>query len=867
MAQSDTVSNGNEGDPRQLLAGAMTRLHAELSAARDSETVKLLLAEPLSYFLGSPNVGSYLPNPSWGASSRFAQLGPNTLVYGRLFKRHFLVSHYEFLLKHIAADWLTFFTNAERTHLFDEYFVPYRGPKANAPDVLLSSLSFLVGAVAWTTHTIVLQNVARLLQLLLTKYQVKDFQACAHEMASSVVEGTSNWQEFVTLVCSLPDRMANSLRGKAPPFFVAGTMMTMIGREISSSVENLANVEGDDALRFGNQLASLIGRIVRLGHVDSLIDAWLPTILDSRVGSLGSWTGIWGHLSGSEFQQIFSSGLRFTASVVPCAAASQALLSWVGQNTIEESQSMESLIHKLLFESALDASLLRVLVLIMSSYPAESPLSISSQITTLIETWGDPAFIKHASQEQHRHITSLILLCLSEMKSGDASSTSLVATFLQNMHPYLDSADLRVRRMGMVTAECFSRKFSPGTHLNFELVEDEETVFLRSLASSNLSTLDLDLDSFNKSVINKVSHSTGLDTEEPSSDQDPDEIEVPEAEIVGDSDDDLEPYDMPDIAVGGDDEKPRPRAPMYIQECLEGLESHDDPDKLQVCLESVSSLVASAPLIALDEYRDKLCSALIYLQDTYDLPGFAEQRMSGLTAIVIAKPLAAKFIASKLYTRHISFRQRMDILSCMGKAALELSAASFRQSAVDSAGSAQGLTKRTPRPQPRANSFAPHATSFLLALLGGFEAASFASTIFAGAPGRILLGKLITTAGIFVHAAGNSIETRQLARQYFDFIWTLRLLDVADTQGSLRQPILFGISVIFTVLPNFLLQDEFGQASGSGGASELTTVQMWLIDVLATEPKPSIRDLAVSILRRSEQLYQERSSWLALEDG
>ncbi|KAJ3183549.1 TEL2, telomere maintenance protein 2, partial [Geranomyces variabilis] len=406
----------------------------------------------------------------------------------------------------------------------------------------------------------------------------------------------------------------------------------------------------------------------------------------------------------------------------------------------------------------------------------------------------------------------------------------LALAVLPKVQPYLDSTDLRIRRMGMVTAECFSEKLESKVVLNFEIEDDSETKLLRSLMNEpepqsepaeklNFEMSSLTLPSDGKDEEVELSPSESLNAGGKDSDDE--------------SEDDLEPYDMPQSKKGSSAESSKP--PLYIQQLLEGLRTQDDPDRIKVCLEAAVPLIDATPAPTLAEVSDALCSTLLFLDDTYDLPRFAELRGAALSALVVRRPLpSTRLLVTKFYERQVGFTQRLDVLQCIVKAAMELRTGE-REDGV-SGNAVKTITRSVPRPRTRANAFAPHAAEMLNLLIGGANRAEVAFAVFAGAHGRILLGKLIATAGVVLHCAGNTLECRRMSREYFDFVWTTRLLDgvpgsaggASSALGGLRQPILFGLSVIFACLPSFVLQEEFGRMVRAGD-SELTDIQSWLI--------------------------------------
>ncbi|KAI8912063.1 telomere length regulation protein-domain-containing protein [Powellomyces hirtus] len=880
-------------EAKHLLSECLTDLHSHLRTCTTATSIKEALAEPLVYLLHSQpalrNLAKNSTQPPRRETSRFFHRLPPTsdTEYCQLFLHHFIQPHYELLLKDVAPNWLPAFAKAEKRILFDAYFTITPDAEVLKAFPMLKSipalsLRYLIGAVSWNAPKYVLETVLHLIQNVLTTCTVVDLvNSVASDSKSQSEMDAVEWEQLASLLCFIPDKVANQRAVTTPRFFEGRPFMAHIARNIAAALQGPGT--HDDSSVIPDRLALFVGKMVRLGYTDSLIDVWLPSIITTTLTRPPAWNDLFPHFSSSEFEKLFVVSITRVASATSSSTQGcEALWNWIGQRAMERLQTMEVVFHKCLFQAVYGVEILRLVVGLMARYPTSSPLSMRNWFKAVVDTWGDATFVNHASHEQHLHLTTILLLCLHHLSADDMSSRDGFSfSVLPNLQPYLDSTDLRIRRLGMVTAECFSKKLDTNVTLDFELEEDEESAFLRSLMGPEVSRSAGEQGLGQGTGGHEHGEATHLEdsVEAESEDEDPDEV-MPSARESdsddSDDDDDLEPYDMPETANAEKDaERTAARRPLYIQECLEGLQSHDDPDRIQVCLERVVPLVKSTPVETLEEISDSLCSTLLYLNDTYELPGFAEQRIEGITAIITRVPRASmKLLIGNFYDRQIGFPKRLDVLQCIAKAAVAMRTgekASLTTSNPSTHVSQElqvAKSKKDPRFRPRPNEFAPHAWTVLRLLIGGFEYRNVTSTVFSGAHGRILLGKLITTAGVVVHCAGNTLESRQIARQYFDFIWSLRLIDDINTTtntslGSLRHSILFGISVIFASMPTFLLNEEFGNpAFSSTSASEVNYVQAWLLDILASDPKPETRQLAVSVLKQTETLYAEQRATL-----
>ncbi|KAI8818093.1 telomere length regulation protein-domain-containing protein [Fimicolochytrium jonesii] len=896
---------------KSKLKGQLEALHSFVQGSDSTEEVKSALKEPFTLFLLPREVGS--PNTFRFLSGISEDELPE---YRKIFVTKLLNEHYEFLLKIVAPNFLGRISKSERKDLFDAYFVP--GQQLQNPDVrviILSSLCFLSDAVSWKEHTNVLKTATGLLQKLLTAVAVWDFcfnicGRCTATGPASAAAQSADWQQYVATVCFLPDRMANALGQKTPDFFVGTRLMGRLGKDLIAAFSACAKLDAEHFERTVSYLALLIAKMVRLGYSATLVEIWLPAIIPmlAKPAERRAWNRMFAQLSHSESEHLLIAGLQRLSErnllKSNSEKASKVLLDWIGQATIEQNDHFLAIFRKLLLDSHYDISVSRILVRMIARFHVPSSLSVPVASRWLIETWVDPTYIKYATYEQHKGLTSVILMCLGILTADDISEQDLVSLFLPGMQIYLESTDPRVRCLGMITAEQFSKKMGSSAKLDFELEVDDEVRFLRGLVDGGEGEMKAeDVHGTENAGVSNIEALRSMSMEERITELSGDSSDAGSGD--SDDDDDLVPLNLEETDPNRHpDHPPKARPPAYIHECLAGLRSHEDPDKLEMSLATAESLITTSHQSAIDEIAIDLLSCLLFLQNNYDTKDFEKTQIAAIAALISRQPrVCAAYLIDKFYEKSTGFRHRMDILNsiCMGAMRLSglgtvglstfsgtasmLPAASTHELPIQPSTTVGTVTRRsaprTAKAHAKQNAFAPHAAHFLSPLIGKFDSSTRTAVIFGGAHGRLLLARLITTAGIILHSAANSIDSRSLARQFFNFLWPLRLLDaplqIAAAAGqqhqfantkrntdSLHQAILFGVSVLFVSLPSFLIRDEFGNAGEGAGygtegvVSEIMQVQRWLLDILATEPKAETRQLAASVLSTTQEFMTEQ---------
>ncbi|KAJ3085312.1 TEL2, telomere maintenance protein 2 [Quaeritorhiza haematococci] len=184
------------------------------------------------------------------------------------------------------------------------------------------------------------------------------------------------------------------------------------------------------------------------------------------------------------------------------------------------------------------------------------------------------------------------------------------------------------------------------------------------------------------------------------------------------------------------------------------------------------------------------------------------------------------------------------------------------------------------------NAFAPVARHMFFPLLGRFDRPSNAYNMLGKDDTTALLESFIRTLAIILHCSVNTIDCRRMTREYFNFIWSLRFLfattpaalppsspslsptlspspsphisSPASGAATVRGALLFGVSVVLTVLPSSIFWDEFGSGgAGARGGDELLDLQEWLFDTLSSETLPENVKLCTMNLKILHELREE----------
>jgi len=135
------------------------------------------------------------------------------------------------------------------------------------------------------------------------------------------------------------------------------------------------------------------------------------------------------------------------------------------------------------------------------------------------------------------------------------------------------------------------------------------------------------------------------------------------------------------------------------------------------------------------------------------------------------------------------------------------------------------------------NKFCNYAKYFFFPLIGNFDCTSEIFTLLNKSEKSLLLERLILTLGIITYCAMNSLDSRRMCRELWNFCWSYRFYETKSQRCNVRNSILFSYSVIFNVLSEELIMDEFG-GNSFFGLGELEELYEWIMKLIEENKIP-----------------------------
>jgi hypothetical protein len=99
-----------------------------------------------------------------------------------------------------------------------------------------------------------------------------------------------------------------------------------------------------------------------------------------------------------------------------------------------------------------------------------------------------------------------------------------------------------------------------------------------------------------------------------------------------------------------------------------------DPEKIELAMASLPCLIMTASETEINEFGTKIAEKVIYYTNDFEISTYDEYRMKSLISLLIRLPKTMpKYFAQQIYSRNSGMMQRMDLLSSIGHASIELS--------------------------------------------------------------------------------------------------------------------------------------------------------------------------------------------------
>ncbi len=382
---------------------------------------------------------------------------------------------------------------------------------------------------------------------------------------------------------------------------------------------------------------------------------------------------------------------------------------------------------------------------------AENNASLATLFEKSMAEFGDQLYTKHAPILQQESKAQVLLLAAGYISRNAPRSLASVLpsrTFLDMVSNRLAASNQRVKYLGMVVGEALSGLVDDDKkRLDFHMddTKSDEAVWLKGLvqvsdtvgspgalrkATPTQDTLrpSRPQAGHTKQATVKpvrrqpvLPRKAGFVIEELDDDDD--------SRIQSSNDDGLAVYAKPDSDAEDSDDDPtlvrrdKPKAPVYIRDLIAYFRDTENYDRQKLALTTVPLLIRRKAGFGTEvqQHAQELASILVGLHDSFDMDDFADLRLQGMVALVVAQPrTVAPWFSLTFFEGDYSLAQRASLLTALGLAAREIAGFDVFEQAAAAAFPSKQLPERveqlyiTPSHQPSA-----HPSSQLKALAPG----------------------------------------------------------------------------------------------------------------------------------------------------
>jgi telomere length regulation protein len=307
------------------------------------------------------------------------------------------------------------------------------------------------------------------------------------------------------------------------------------------------------------------------------------------------------------------------------------------------------------------------------------------------DVWNDKMFVNETDRMKQKHITSFILDAMDYIKpeSHNENLQEIIHNLVTGVTLRLEVSEKDIRHDGMMVAE----KMAPllKQELRFDeldevrsTTEDDELCHKDIRADKNKTGSQQQIEQNitkgkmkrRKKVPVVIDPDEENDSDLESAASNHSDNCTLSCEDSSDVDSDWDEENLVPCSLSDDEDDLRPfPKPNYLHECLTLLQSpeddHDAKYMHEVALKEVVSLVRDYPP-DLSDLAPQLSKVLLYIENRYNFPSFAQLRWDGLCALTVCSPTSTiPFLQSQLFS-NIGLGLHFDILQVIKYSCSEL---------------------------------------------------------------------------------------------------------------------------------------------------------------------------------------------------
>ncbi|XP_071566534.1 telomere length regulation protein TEL2 homolog [Temnothorax nylanderi] len=273
--------------------------------------------------------------------------------------------------------------------------------------------------------------------------------ACRARSHMQEEELDQTWRSTTQMLISLPSRVSNKLQFDTPKSYTPQVYVKTLCFHISCAISFIIELCKYDIKPRTSALSFLVSKVViNLKPCDftcfaDILEEWC---LESKKNELVE----------DIFRGLDSVAIEYVAVLFLKRCDSELGVRPIFGNLLTEPNWRYILTTKIpLMRYYEDEKLVVNLISYLSCFSNENNNPLSELLIKLLEIWRDKSILNHASLEQHKYITKLIILCVKSCKDllSNTERDQCQKLLFSGVSVHLECTNITLRAMGMMVAE------------------------------------------------------------------------------------------------------------------------------------------------------------------------------------------------------------------------------------------------------------------------------------------------------------------------------------------------------------------------------------------------------------------------------
>lgn len=708
--------------------------------------------------------------------------------------------------------------------------------------------------------------------------------------------------EFVQLLVSAPNRVANHFEGKIPGTFMDDTYCSIISLALVKALHFTAKANSMEKCEtFKSQFFARLFSRLTIDFNANRTSKVLPKVITV----LANWS------TDEEYRTLIQqlilhlnrNAMEHVALYILGTDQTDQLLGDAVSQCDGWAHVLKSKLP--LMKCSNDNRIIKNLIEYLAVHVPSA--EHGNTIIDFVRCWGSNNYISNQTLDEHIYLSKVVVLGVHRFRVKESANLSqeIKLSLHRGVQNHMKCLQSTIRVLGMVTAQILLNYLmsdvgvtaEQGLHFeydNFSAVERELVAELMAFPNWSSSPQAIDIDSVVEEIeaisksgvgeVPKTINAYNVSTRTMEVDASlttvaagvPVLVQPKEYDELDSDDDDLQPYDLSNDQTQSED-----KAPRYLIDLRDTLQDTDDPDVFTQCMISSPTLIAEKLPNDVTDIGIQLLRLFVSdLDQKFYMENFDQYRFAASVAICCVQPKeCAQHLCREFHTYvgRYSIGKKVFILDILGETATELSKLDVTENskqnvaALEPAGKLleiheskdtlaeakrviseriQRKTRRFAHPSRAAyrneqvNRFAPVAGDFFFPLVYGLSKQHFSLSRhqLKHDTDNILLCTLLHTIATITLAAQNCPVIAEIAPEVFELSTVLRF----HPEAKVREGVLKIVAAALMVTPTYILQMHC--------AAHLDELRLWLEQCLSFniirggEKDADCRELAKHVL-------------------